>query len=82
MLHIANLNLKMKNHTIDCTDRIHMFDFLTRFGNEADMLNISTAQAFIHLPRLVKIPYKLKQSVTPRWHYLMAGGHSLSPSNV
>lgn len=44
-VHIKNLKLKMKNHSFDGTDQIRIFYFFTRFFNEADMLNMSGAQA-------------------------------------
>lgn len=49
-IHIKNLKLALKNHTFDGTGRIRIFDFIARFVNEANKLNISEAQAFIALP--------------------------------
>lgn len=34
----------MKNHTFDGKGPIRVFDFLTRFVNEADMLHMSEEQ--------------------------------------
>ena len=55
-IHIKNLNLTLKNHTFDGNDPIKIFDFLSRFVNEADMLNMSEAQAFIALPIFLADP--------------------------
>lgn len=55
-LHIKNLNLKMKNHIFDWVEPIRIFDFLTRFVNEADILNISEGQAFVALPTFLVGP--------------------------
>ena len=55
-VHIKNLNLTMKSHIFDGNDPIKIFDFLTRFVNEADMLNMSEAQAFIALPTFLADP--------------------------
>lgn len=46
----------MKNNVFDSTDPI--LDLITRFLNEAQMLNISAAQAFIDLPKFVADPAK------------------------
>ena len=46
----------MKKHTFDGSDPIKIFDFLTRFVNEADMLSMSEAQAFIALPNFLADP--------------------------
>ena len=48
--HIKKLNLTIKEHKFDGSDPIKIFDLLTRFVNEADMLAMSEAQAFIALP--------------------------------
>lgn len=78
----------MKYHTFDGRDPIRIFDFLARFENEADKLNISEAHAFIAYPEIPgqtsgnEITYKLKRNVMPRWHYLLAGGYSISHSSV
>jgi len=55
-VHVKNLNLTMKKHTFDGSDPIKIFDFLTRFVNEADMLAMSEAQAFIALPSFLADP--------------------------
>lgn len=48
-VHINTLNLRIKNQTFDGKDLIRVLDFLARFVNEAVMLNMSEAQAFIAL---------------------------------
>ena len=54
--HIKNLSLTMNQHTFDGSDPIKIFDFLTRFVNEADILAMSEAQAFIALPTFLADP--------------------------
>lgn len=55
-VHIKNLNLTMRKHTFDGTYPIKIFNFLTRFVNKADMLNISEALAFIALKTFLVDP--------------------------
>ena len=38
--HIKNLNLTVKEHNFDGSDPMEIFDFLTRYVNQADMLDI------------------------------------------
>ena len=52
--HLKNLTLTLKSHAFDGDDPILIFDFLTRFVNEADMLGMSEAQAFVALPAFLK----------------------------
>ena len=40
----------------DGTDPIRVFDFLARYVNEADMLDMTEAQAFIALPTFLSEP--------------------------
>lgn len=47
------MNPTLKNHTSDVNDPINNMDFLTRFFNEADILNMPEAQAFIVLPTIL-----------------------------
>lgn len=51
-VHIKIVNLTIKNHTFDGKDLIRVLDFLDRFVQQAEMFNISEAQAFIALPKL------------------------------
>lgn len=51
--HMKILNLKMINHVFDGNDTVKIFEFLTRFLNEAEVLNISQPQAFIAIPRFL-----------------------------
>ena len=46
----------MKKYTFDRIYHIKIFKFLSRFVNEADMLRMSEAQAFITLPTLISHP--------------------------
>ena len=46
----------MNQHTFDGSDPIKIFDFLTRFVNEADILAMSEAQVFIALPTFLADP--------------------------
>lgn len=55
-VYIKNFNVTLTNHVSDGKDPIIIFDFLICFINEADMLNISVAQAFILLPTLLADP--------------------------
>lgn len=55
-VHIKNLNLTMKNHVLNGNDPIKIFDSLTRFINEVDMLQMSEAQAFIAIPTFLAEP--------------------------
>ena len=55
-IHIKNLSLVLEKHIFDGTDPIRIFDFLSRFVNEADMLSMSEAQAFIALPMFLEDP--------------------------
>lgn len=52
-VHITNLNLALKKHTLDDMDPIHVLDCLARYMNRAEMLKMSEAQAFIALPTLL-----------------------------
>ena len=52
--HLKNLTLTLKSLAFDGDDPIMIFDFLTRFVNEADMLNMSEAQAFVARPAFLK----------------------------
>lgn len=46
-VHINNLNLTLKIHSLDGTDPLRVFDLLVRLVNKADILNMSEVQAFI-----------------------------------
>ena len=46
----------MNQLTFDGSDPIKIFDFLTRFVNDADILAMSEAQAFIALPTFLADP--------------------------
>lgn len=52
-VYIKNLNLKLKNIVFKRNDPIKIFDFLTRFVNETDRLNISEVHSFIALPNFL-----------------------------
>ena len=55
-VHLKNMDLTMSKHKFDGNDPIRVFDFLTRFVNESDMLNMSEAQSFIALPMFLEEP--------------------------
>ena len=50
IVHLKIMNLKMSMHKFDGNDPIRVFDFLTNFVNESELLNMSEAQAFVVLP--------------------------------
>ena len=52
-LHIKNLTLTLEKHVFDGIDPIRIFEFLSRFVNEADTLKMTEAQAFITLPHFL-----------------------------
>lgn len=52
-VHIKMLKLTLKYHVFHRNYPINRFDFLARFVNKADMLNMSKAQAFISFPTLM-----------------------------
>ena len=54
--HIKNLRLTMNKHAFYGSDPIKIFDFLTRFVNEANILAMSEAQAFIALQTFLDDP--------------------------
>ena len=54
--HNKNLSLTMNQHAFDGSDPIKIFEFLTQFFNEADILAISEAQTFIALPDFLANP--------------------------
>lgn len=49
-VHINNVNITLKNDVFGGNEPINIFDLLTPFDNETDMLNISETQEFIALP--------------------------------
>ena len=51
---IKNLDLTFKEDKFAGTDLILIFDFLTRFVEECDTLDMSEAQAFMSLPRVLQ----------------------------
>lgn len=55
-VHIKNLDITLKNHLFNGNDPINIFDLLTRFVNESDMLNVSQAQASIAIPTFLADP--------------------------
>lgn len=57
---IKNLNLKMSNHSFDGTDPIPVLDFLDSIVNDADMLNMLEAQAFIAFQKILAYPAEMK----------------------
>lgn len=46
-LHLNNLNLTMGNYIFDRTERIKIFDFLSGFVKEVDMLNTDAQHFFL-----------------------------------
>lgn len=69
-IHIKNLNHTMKSHCFDGIDKIKVFELLTIFVNEADMIYMLEAQAFIALPTFLDDPtetqFRTNFSVTSR----------------
>lgn len=59
-VHITNFNLTMKNHLFNGKDPIKIFDFLTHFVNEGDMLSISEVREFIALTTFSPNPAEIK----------------------
>ena len=55
-MHLNKMKLTMSKHKFDGNDPIRVFDFLSRFVNESEMLNMSEAQAFVALPMFLKEP--------------------------
>ena len=54
--HIKNLSLTMNHNAFDGSDPIKLFEFLIRFVNEAEILAMSEAQAFIALRTFLADP--------------------------
>lgn len=50
---LKRMGLTMKEHSFSGDDPIMVFDFLTRFVEEADTLSMSEAQAFVALPHFL-----------------------------
>lgn len=55
-VHIKDLKFTLKNHVFDGNDSITIFDLLTRFAKEDDILNVSEAQALNALPNFLADP--------------------------
>lgn len=53
---IKNLNQTFKNYVLNGNEPIKILDFQTRFVNEANMLKMSVAQAFIALRTFLADP--------------------------
>ena len=69
-VHLRNLALTMKQLTFDGSDPIKIFGFLSCFVNEADMLRMSEAQAFIafltFMPDPAEANFRTSLGVTSR----------------
>ena len=61
----------MKDHSFDGNDPIRVLDFLARMVTEADMLDMSEAQAFVALPCF------LKGTVRTQYDSNLTGGSGL-----
>lgn len=57
-VHLKNVNVKLRNHVFNGNYRTNIIAFLPRFVNEADMLIMFEAQAFIALSTFLVDPAK------------------------
>lgn len=79
--HLKRLGLTMKDASFNGDDPILVLEFLTRFADEADTLEMSEAQAFVALPYFLKgqaaTLYRSTKSASSR-----RGGVSVYPEAV